>query len=508
MAEHTVNNKRMAKNTLFLYVRMIIVMLANLYVVRALLDILGVVDYGIYNVVSGVVSMFSFLNGTLSTSSQRYFSISLAEGNFSKLQKQFRLNLSIFLLFILIVIIIAETIGLWYVNNKMTIPEERMFAANLIYQFAIISFAISLFSVPYNALIIAYEQMKTFAYIGLVEATAKVLIVVLVCFIDADKLVYYGIFMMVLTAATTLFYYMFCRMNYKECSYKMYWNRQEASDVIGFSGWHFLGTTSVVIRSQGINLLINAFFSPAVNAARAIAVQTESLVNQLAGNFFVAAKPQIYKTYASHQMTEFVGLIFRTSKICVFLVSFLAIPVIVNAGFIFSLWLKVVPDYTISFAQLVLFNTIIDSTSNPTICAALATKRIKLFYLVTGNLYILCLPFSYIALSMGYDARVTMIVSIVISLITAIARAFILERLFAFPLKKYLLLFSKLLLTSIFILCITFYVSKLFTLGILVVVMTGFVSVMLHLALYYFFVLDFSEKRLFLNIFFKLLIRK
>ena len=503
MADVLVDNKRLAKNTLFLYVRMIIIMLANLYVVRTVLNIIGIVDYGIYNVISGVVSMFSFLNGTLSTSSQRYFSISLSEKDTQKLQNQFRLNITIFMLLVVIVIIIAETLGLWYVNKEMTIPEDRLYAANIVYQFTILSFALNLLSVPYNALIVAHEQMKTFAYIALGEAVFKIFGVIVLLFINVDKLICYSILMTIITASISFYYYYFCRIKYRECRFKPYWNSEEAKDLIGFSGWHFLGTISVVVRSHGINLLINAFFSPVINAARTIAVQVESLVNQLSSNFFVAAKPQIYKSYASNDNKEFVNLIFRTTKICVFLVSLFAIPIIINAEFVLRLWLKDIPEYTVIFVKLVLLNTIIDSTSNPIICAALATKRIKIFYLITGNLYILCLPLSYLALSLGYEPTSTMVISIVISVLAAISRSIIINRLIVFPLKNYLFLFSKLLVVSFANWIINMQISLLFTSDLLTLITTGIISILLHILLYYYFIMNSDEKDLI-----KMLIKK
>lgn len=494
MPGNTVNTRRIAQNTIFLYIRMLIIMLVNLYVVREILDILGVVDYGIFNVVGGVVNMFAFLHGTLSSASQRYFSISLTENNVEDIQKQFRLNISLFLLFIVVVVLLAETVGLWFVNTQMSIPDDRVMAANIIYQLSIVSFALTLVSVPYDALIIAHEHMKAFAYIGLVQAIMKLAMVVILALIDFDKLVLYGMLMLLISVAVTLFYYQYCKRSYKYCTYKPYWNSADAKDLVSFSGWHFLGTISVVIRSNGINLLINTFFSPAINAARAIAIQVEALVNQLSGNFFVAAKPQIYKTYAANNITEFIALIFRTTKICVFLVSFLAVPLIINSQFILGLWLKDVPEYAVIFTQLILVNSLIDATSNPTICAALATKKIRCFYLVTGNLYILTLPISYLMLKLGFDATATIFVSILISGVAAIARACILRRLFDFPLYDYLILFVRLFLISAFIVFVNIYIAEYISNSVLVFIITCMISSVLHILMYVIFVLNNSEK--------------
>lgn len=267
----SVNNKRIAKNTLFLYLRMLVVMGIGLYTVRAILHLLGVVDYGIYNVVGGVVGMFAFLNSTLATSSQRYFSIELAKGDLDRLNKWFCLNISTFSIFIVIFVAIAETVGLWFVNTQMTIPKERMFAANVVYQLSIVSFCVSLFSIPYNALIIAHERMSAFAFISIIEALTKLAIVFILSLVSWDRLIVYGILMFFTSCAMTSSYILYNRRYFPESKFHLYWNKSEFIEIIGFSGWHFWGTFSMVIRSQGINILLNLFFNPAVNAARAVA---------------------------------------------------------------------------------------------------------------------------------------------------------------------------------------------------------------------------------------------
>lgn len=477
------NNKRILKNLLFLYVRMIVIMCVNLYVVRLILDLLGIEDYGINNVIYGLVAMFSFLNGTLATSSQRYFSVALAEGNQDKLKKVFSLNVTVFLIFAAIVVVLSETIGLWYVNNKMTIPTERLGAANYIYQLSIIAFVLNLLQVPLNALVIAHEQMKVFAYIGIGEALFK-FVIVLALLLPTDKLMIYGSMNLLVTLLVFFAYYVFCRRNFSESKYIPYWNTQEAKDIASFSGWHLLGTISVVVRGQGINLLINAFFNPAVNGARAIAVQIDQAINQLSQNFFVAVKPQIYKNYATKQHEAFITLIFNSTIICTGLVSLISIPMIINADFILGLWLKSVPDYTIIFTQLVLFNSIVDSTSNPSICAALATKKIKTFYLITGSLLILNLPISYILLKNGFEPEYTMVVSIGISFIAILARAIILYRLVELPILKYVSMIFKLSLVTMIIYTTTRLSINISESKWVQVSLSSIISTLLHCLLY------------------------
>lgn len=451
------NNKRIAKNTLFLYLRMIVVMGIGLYTVRAILDLLGVVDYGIYNVVGGVVGMFQFLNGTLATSSQRYFSIELAKGDLKRLNQWFCLNISVFSLFILAFIVIAETVGLWFVNTQMTIPTDRLFAANVVYQLSIISFCISFFNVPYNALIIAHERMSAFAYISIVEACLKLVIVYILSIITWDRLIVYGILMFITSLGITSSYMIFNRINFPESKFKPYWNKKEIIELFGFSGWHFFGTFSVVIRSQGINILLNLFFSPAINAARAIAFQVYHAIYQLSNNFFVAVKPQMYKSYAVGDLNSLNKLIFQSTIICTYLISILVFPILANTTYILGLWLKEIPDHAVVFTQLVMINGLIDASSGCTIAPALATGRIKKFQIISAIPVFLNLPISYIVLKLGADPASTMIVSIALSILTCITKAFLLQSMISFPLGKYLILLFKLLVVSLLAMFFMYY---------------------------------------------------
>lgn len=475
---------------------MIFVLLIGLYTVRAILGILGVEDYGIYNVVGGVVTIFSFINGTLATSSQRYFSIELAKDNVEGLRKQFSLNITLFLLIILFVIFILETIGLWFLNTQLTIPENRIFAANIVYQLSIISFAFQILSVPYNAMIIAYERMSTFAYIGITEALSKLLIVGILVLVKGDSLIIYGILMLATSICITGCYVGYCRKHLPGSKYFFYWNKQEVLSLFGFSGWHLLGTISVVVRSQGINLLINMFFNPAVNAARAVAYQIYSSIIRLSDSFFVAVKPEIYKAYAKKEIKALNTLIIRSTIICVFLVSLFSVPFILQSEFILTLWLKQVPAYAVLFTNLVLTNGLIDATSGPVICPALATGKIKNFYLVTGTLYILNLPLSYIALKFGCDATTTVVISIAISFLSIWARAWQLSKIMEFDFPTYTKCILKLIMITIIILALCYLSNNLLRNTWINLFMVVILSSVLHVVIYYAFILSKEEKKI------------
>lgn len=490
----SIDNKRILKNSLFLYLRMLIILLIGLFTVRMILSILGVTDYGIYNVVGGVVSMFSFLSGSLATSSQRYFSMEIARKDYKALNKIFSLNLTVFIIISGILVFIAETVGLWFVNYKMTIPHDRLFAANVVYQLSIFSFLLSLCSVPYNALVVAYEKMSAFAWIGIVEAVLKLIIVALLFLMPFDKLIVYGVLMLMVSAIIAASYCLYCVKKLQGSRYKWYWNKGEAKQLMAFSGWHFLGTTSVVVRSTGINLLINMFFSPAINGARAIAYQVDSIVCQFANNYFTAVKPQMYKAYSNGEMEGLFRLIMRTTIMNVGLIMFFAFPILCNANFLLSLWLKEVPPHTVLFVELALINSIIDLTSNPMIAPALATGRIKKYQIITSTFYYLNLPLSYVALRLGTEPEITVVISILLSFVCVFVRAVLLKQMMNFPLKPYFLLIFKLVMVSLLEGSILYIMCMLLPSGWGRFLITGFLSVILLGTCYLGFVLSKHDK--------------
>lgn len=433
------NNKRIARNTGLLYFRMLLVMIVTFYTTRVVLDALGVVDYGIYNVVGGVVAMLTFLNSTLSSTCQRYFSYELGRDNKEGLSKLFKLNFSVYIIFIIIILLFAETIGLWFVNNKLDkIPIDRLCATNWVYQFTIFTIIATSISVPYNALIISHEKMDIYAYITIVEVLMKLGVAMSLSFCSSDKLVFYAFLMLLSHVLVTLFYYLYCRRKYPESRFSFYWDRVRFKEIVSYSGWHLIGAISVMIRNQGVNVLLGTFFMPVVNAARGIAFQVMTAVDSLTNSFFTAAKPQIYKYYGSGEINKMHHLVCWSSKLCYYLVAILAFPILFNTQMVLSLWVKVVPDYAVLFTQLVLINAIIDSLNGPSIAAALATGKIRNFEIITGGLMILNLPVSYVFLRLGWAPEITMYVSIAISLLTIVVRAFIIERLVGLTVRVFM----------------------------------------------------------------------
>ena len=491
----SISKKRILKNTLFLYIRMIVIMLVNLYVSREILSLLGVVDYGIYNVVGGVVGMLSFLNSTLSSSSQRFFSIEIANKNHTQLKEWFSLNVTLFIFIAILAIIVAETLGLWFLNNKMTIPQERLHVANVVYQSSIIAIVFQMIRVPYEGLIIARERMSIFASLSIFEAILKLGIVAMLTIYSADKLQLYGICTSMMTMLITMAYIIYCIVVFSESRYKPIWDSGKIKKLLSFSGWHILGSTSGVVRSYGINLLLNVFFNPAINAARAIAYQVSGTIQQLSGNFFVAVKPQIYKSYAERDIKGMVDLIILSTTLCVFLVSVIVLPIITRTEYILNLWLKDVPEYAVIFTQLVLVNAIFEATAAPTIAAALATAKIKKFEIVVSILAFSNLPISYILLRFGCPPEITMIVAITISCISVFARCKLLTGLINISFKRYSVLIIKLCISNILAYVLCMFISSQIPHNLMGMVWIVVVSTILLSITYYIVVFDTTERK-------------
>ena len=306
MLQSSKNNKRIAKNTLLLYFRMLLLMVVSLYTSRVVLNALGVEDFGIYNVVGGVVTMFTMISGSLSASISRFITFELGKGDSNSLRKTFSAAVTIQLFLSLVIVILIESIGVWFLNTKMTIPTDRLAAANWVLQFSIVTFVINLISVPYNAIIIAYERMSAFAYISIFEAIGKLAIAFLIIISPMDRLVFYAILMCVVAVSVRLMYGRYCKIHFSECTYHFHWNKELLKNMFGFAGWNFIGASAGVLRTQGINILLNIYFDPIVNAARGVAVQVNNAVSRLIaalGNETLSAVDIMKRLGLSHRPT-------------------------------------------------------------------------------------------------------------------------------------------------------------------------------------------------------------
>ena len=438
MSQTSQNNKRIAKNTLLLYVRMLFMMAVNLYTSRVVLNALGVEDFGIYNVVGGVVAMFSVISGSLSAAISRFITYELGKGNNDRLNKIFSASVTIQLLLSLIIVILVESIGVWFLNVKMSIPTDRMLAANWVLQFSIATFVINLVSVPYNAAIIAHERMSAFAYISILEALGKLAIAYLIVVSPMDRLIFYALLMCSVAVIVRAVYGYYCKRHFAECTYHFHWDREILKKMFGFAGWNFIGASSAVLRDQGGNIIINLFAGPAVNAARGIAGQVNNAVTGFVSNFMTALNPQITKSYASGDREYMMILIYQGARLSFYMLLLLSLPILANTHYILSLWLKTVPEHSVLFVQLTLIFAMSESISNPLVTAMLATGNIRNYQIVIGGLQMMNLPVSYVLLRMGYIPETVLIVAICISQCCLAARLYMLRGMIGLSSKTYL----------------------------------------------------------------------
>lgn len=438
MSESSSNNKRIAKNTLLLYFRMLLTMAVSLYTSRVVLQALGVEDYGIYNVVGTFVAMFTVLSGSLSAAISRFITFELGREDTDRLKRVFSSAVTIQIVLALIIITLAESLGLWFLNHKMVIPIERIEAANWVYQFSILTFCINLISVPYNAAIIAHERMSAFAYISILEVLGKLFVAFSITISPIDKLILYGLLLMLIAVIIRIIYGYYCKRYFEECTYHFYFDKSLLKEMFGFAGWNFIGATSSVLRDQGGNVVINMFCGPAVNAARGIAIQVSHAVQGFVTNFMTALNPQITKSYASGNHDYMMTLIFQGARLSFYILLILSLPVILNAHYILSVWLGIVPEHTVAFVQLTLIFAMSESLANPLVTAMLATGRIRNYQLVVGGLQILNLPVSYLFLRMGYAPEYVFIIAIIISVCCEMARLYMLRGMIKLPIRQFL----------------------------------------------------------------------
>jgi O-antigen/teichoic acid export membrane protein len=431
-------NKRIAKNTLMLYFRMILTMLVSLYTSRVILNTLGVEDYGIYNVVGGVVTMFAFFNSAMSSATQRFLSYEIGKGDFIQLRKTFNATQIIHIGISVLIFILAETVGLWFVKTYLVIPPERLEAAIWVYHFSVLSFMVSIIQVPYNATIIAHERMNVYAYVSIIEVLLKLLIVFMLVWITYDKLILYGILHFGVVFLIASFYRIYTRRNFEETKFEVVRDKKLYKTLISYSGWNLFGNIAGVAKGQGVNILLNMFFGPTVNAARGVAMQVQSAVNSFVGNFQMAVNPQIIKSYAADEKEYMASLVIRSSKFSFYLLYFLSLPIIIEIDQILKLWLKTVPDYSSIFTILVLVIILIDCVSGPLMTAIQATGKIKVYQAVVGSLLTLILPISYILLKQGFSPEVTLYVNIVISIIALSFRLYLVWKLLDFPVLRFI----------------------------------------------------------------------
>ena len=429
--------RTIAKNTLMLYVRMIFLLLVGFYTSRVVLDSLGEDDYGIYGVVGGVVAMFSIISGALSSAVSRFITFEMGKGGKADLNKVYSTSVLIQILLSFLIVAFCEPVGIWFIRNAMTISPDRIPAALWVLQFSILSFVVNLMSVPQMASITAHEKMSAYAYIGILDGILRLGVALLIVHSPTDRLVWYSALMACSVVIVRMAYGLYCRKHFPECRFRLIFEKGLVKEMFSFAGWNFIGVTSGVLRDQGGNILVNIFFTTAMNAARGVAVQLNGAVQGFVTNFMTAVNPQITKSYASGDRDYMLSLVKKSSRMAFFLLFILALPMLFNTEYLLELWLKEVPEHSVVFVRLFLIFALSESLSSPLITAQLATGNIRNYQIIVGGLQLLNLPVSYLFLKYGAPAQSTVAVSIVISQICLIARLMLLRKMVGLSPKEF-----------------------------------------------------------------------
>lgn len=497
----TANNRRIAKNTIFLYVRMLLAMAVSLYTSRVVLQVLGVVDYGIYGVVGGIVTMFTFLNASMSGATARFLTYELGQNN------QFRLNETFISAFILhsiialIIVLVAETIGLWFLVNKLVIPEERMCAAHWVYQLSILSMVISVTQVPYNACIISHERMQVYAYVEILNSVLRLVIVYLLLWGGNDKLIFYAALVLAVSFLIAMIYRGYCVRHFSECRFRFLWRPNILKPMLSFSGWDIYGNMSVLARTQGVNMMLNIFFGPALNAAAGIATQVQSAIMSFATNVLTASRPQIIKQYAQGYPNQMISLIRNTLRLNFLLLLVISVPLMLEIDFVLKVWLKEVPAYAAIFCFYTLLFNFFASLSSVLMTGIHATGRIKRSSLINGTLYLSVLPVTYILFKYGTAPWSSYLFNVAAVFIGMLSNAYTL-RLYIpqFPLRSFIfndLLLCLAIFAGVYVICSILHIEM--DEGWPRLIAVSFLSTVLLAALGYFFLIPASLKAKFLS---------
>lgn len=498
---NTVNNKRIMTNTLALYVRMAFLMVVSLFTSRVILSVLGINDFGIYNIVGGVVAMFSSFSSMFSGAISRFLAFELGKKENQRLAAVFSTSVTIQIVIALIFLVVSEVIGLYFLNYKLVIPEGRMEAANWVLQCSIITFAVNLISIPYNAAIIAHEKMSTFAYISIFEVVLKLVIVYALYVSPIDKLISYSILLMLLSVVIRLIYGSYCGRHFEECRYVFTYDKVLLKDMSGFAGWNFLGSGAYILNTQGVNILINMFFGVVLNAARGIANQVDHAIFQFVHNFLTAIKPQIIKSIAEGNRSYMEDLVCRGAKFGYFLMLIFFVPLYVETPQILFIWLKIVPDYAIQFVRLAMIASIIDLLGATLTTSVIATGKVKEYYIVIGLFGFLVFPLTYVLFNMGCSPNSSYYAFIGVYILLLYLKLRQAKKLLDFPISKYVKeVILKIVPITLLSVGSTLLISHCFESNIWRIIIVGFFSLIVNISSIYLYGLKTSERDFLKNI--------
>lgn len=491
-------NVRIVKNTFFLYIQMLLLILVQLYTVPIILKTLGVEDYGIYNVVGGIVTLFAFVSSSLASGSQRFFSFAIGKEDTKSLQTLFSSTLLIYLVIGLIVVIILEAIGLWFLNNKMTIPDSRLYAANWVFHLSIVTFFISVLTIPYNSAIIAHEKMSIYAYVSMFEGGLKLAAALSLKYVPYDYLVSYALFICSISVLVCTIYIVYCNKKFEECrGLNFEWDSSVGKSLVSYSGLNMIGSLALIGRNQGLNIVINLFYGPILNAAHSIAQQINGVLNHFINNVYLAARPQITKYYAQDNENEMWRLTFESGKWSFYLLTFLSVPAILELKQVLSLWLHgVVPEYTYEISLFLILTLLVETTTNQIIAVFQAQNRIKKYQIFGSTILLFTVPISYFVLKVNSTyAIIPYVVSLCLSIGYIIAILIIASKEVclnvAYFLKNVLL---RMILVFVISFAASFFISRLLPEEPIRIIYTILISVVIVFALVWVMGLNKKER--------------
>lgn len=437
MTNTSASSKRIAKNTLLLYLRMFIMLFVSLFTSRIVLQVLGETDYGIYNIIGGVVVLFSFLNSALLSATQRFLNFHIGKKDEKATHNVFCMSMNAYILLSIIFFILGETVGLWFINTQLNIPADRMYAAHWVYQFSLVTFIINLIRVPYNATIIAYEQMGFFANLSIAEVVLKLIVVYLLYIASSDKLIIFALLNTIVPLFILCYYKIYCNKHFAISIYRRFWNKQLFKQLFSFSGWSLFGSMAVIAAGQGLNILVNIFHGVTINTAMGLGNQISSHVYQFISNFQMAFNPQIVKSYAANEKEKLYNLMYMASKFSYYLLLLISLPLMLNMDTILQIWLVSVPKYTSIFSQLILCYSLIEALSAPLWMFVQATGKIKNYQILVSSIIFLNLPLAYLVLIAHMPVYYVWGVRIVVSFAVFLFRCLYIKKKYAFPLNQY-----------------------------------------------------------------------
>lgn len=499
MAEEISSNKRIAKNTLFMYFRMIIMMFIGFYTSRVILNALGISDVGLMNVAGSVLGMFSFINETFVSGTQRFLSFAIGEGNIDKLKKTFRCAFTIHVLIAILILVIGETFGLWYVYNKLVIEPGRFYAALWCYQLSLLSVLIGIIQIPFQSALVAHEKIGIYAYMSIFDALSRLLVAFLMQITPWDRVITYSTLIFIVCFIPTFFYNYYCRKHFQECAFRCGYDKEIFHNMIGFSGWNTLGSLVGMSQGSGVELILNAFCGTVVNGARGIALQANGWVMKFVNNFMVALNPQIIKSYASGDIERMSSLVINGARLGCYLLLFLGIPLFIKIEWVLNVWLGQCPQYTVAFMRIAMIEAFFRTMGNTTVVAMHAIGRMKVLNLIIAPILLLVLPMSYIFFSLGFSPDIVLLINVCPWMIVPMVRIFLVRKYtgYKFSVKRFV---TKVYLNNVCIALLMFaaayYVSNSIQVenDFVSFLVLGFVNVVTSTAILLLIGLDKSER--------------